>query len=436
MSFETTIAGWGNYPRQEAQILSPSSFASIREAIKPEVGLIARGMGRSYGDSANGTKVIQTSYCDHFIEFEEKSGTLTAEAGITLREILKIVVPAGWFLPVTPGTSYVTLGGAIASDIHGKNHHIAGTFGQHVKFINIMLGTGEVIKASESENPDLFCATCGGMGLTGIILSATSQLIPILSSSITQKTIKADCIEAACEAFEENKSATYSVAWIDCLAKEKSLGRSVLMLGEHAEENGLEMDIKEPISVPFNTPSALLNNLTIKTFNSAYWHRAKDHPTQTIPLIPYFYPLDVFGNWNKLYGKAGFLQFQCVIPKFDGIENMIKLLTKIAESGDASFLAVLKQFGEANDNLLSFPTEGYTLALDFKLTTSARETLRTLEEIVAGMGGRVYLTKDAVMQEATFKATYPNWEAFELVREKYGAIGKFSSAQSKRLGLA
>ena len=196
------------------------------------------------------------------------------------------------------------------------------------------------------------------------------------------------------------------------------------------------MDIKEPISVPFNTPSALLNNLTIKTFNSAYWHRAKDHQTQTIPLIPYFYPLDVIGNWNKLYGKAGFLQFQCVIPKFDGIANMRKLLTKIAESGDASFLAVLKQFGEANDNLLSFPTEGYTLALDFKLTTSARETLRTLEEIVAGMGGRVYLTKDAVMQEATFKATYPNWEAFELVREKYGAIGKFSSAQSKRLGLA
>ena len=299
-----------------------------------------------------------------------------------------------------------------------------------------MLGTGEVIKASESENPDLFCATCGGMGLTGIILSATIQLIPILSSLITQKTIKADCIEAACEAFEENKSATYSVAWIDCLAKEKSLGRSVLMLGEHAEESGLEMDIKEPISVPFNTPSTLLNNLTIKTFNRAYWHRAKDHQTQTIPLIPYFYPLDVIGNWNKLYGKAGFLQFQCVIPKFDGIANMRKLLTKIAESGDASFLAVLKQFGEANDNLLSFPTEGYTLALDFKLTTSARETLRTLEEIVAGMGGRVYLTKDAVMQEATFKATYPNWEAFELVREKYGAIGKFSSAQSKRLGLA
>jgi decaprenylphospho-beta-D-ribofuranose 2-oxidase len=174
----------------------------------------------------------------------------------------------------------------------------------------------------------------------------------------------------------------------------------------------------------------------MKTFNGAYWHKAKHNHTHTVPLMSYFYPLDAIGNWNKLYGKSGFLQFQCVIPKDDGIANMRKLLTEIAESGEGSFLAVLKQFGKANNNLLSFPTEGYTLALDFKLTASAITTLRRLEQIVVGVGGRIYLTKDAVMQEVTFKATYPKWEEFESVRERYGAIGKFSSAQSKRLGLA
>jgi len=436
MTFSTRISGWGNYSQQEAQLLTPSSCASLLAVVKQETTLIARGLGRSYGDSANAAKVLQTSYRDRFIEFNENTGRLTAEAGISLREILKVIVPRGWFLPVTPGTSYVTLGGALASDVHGKNHHSSGTFGQHVKSISMVLGTGEVVTASEDENPDLFHATCGGMGLTGVILSATIQLITIRSSLINQKTIKADCIETACEAFEENINATYSVAWIDCLAKGKSLGRSVLMLGEHAEEGGLEVDIKDPVSVPFNTPSALLNSITMKTFNGAYWHKAKHNRTQIVPLMPYFYPLDSIGNWNRIYGKAGFLQFQCVIPKSDGVANMRKLLTEVANSGEGSFLAVLKQFGKANDNLLSFPTEGYTLALDFRLNESTMQIVSRLEAMTLDMGGRLYLTKDAVMQESTFKATYPNWEKFEAVREKYGATGKFSSAQSKRLGIA
>lgn len=436
MTFTTRISGWGNYPQQEARLLTPPLSASLKAAVTLDGCLIARGMGRSYGDSANAPQVLQTTYCDHFLEFHEKTGTLTVEAGITLREILKVIVPRGWFLPVTPGTSYVTIGGAIASDVHGKNHHSSGTFGQHVNSLSMILGTGEVVTTSEYENPDLFHATCGGMGLTGVIVTATLQLIPIKSSFIHQKTIKADCIEAACEKFEDNFAATYSVAWIDCLSKGKNLGRSVLMLGEHAEQGSLELNIKNPVSIPLNFPSALLNSVTMKTFNGAYWHKAKNNKTQTIPLMPYFYPLDAIGNWNKLYGKAGFLQFQCVIPKDDGIKNMRKLLTKIAESGEGSFLAVLKQFGNSNNNLLSFPTEGYTLALDFKMTASAIKTMHRLEAMTLDMGGRLYLTKDAVMQESTFKATYPNWEKFEAVREKYGATGKFSSAQSKRLGIA
>ena len=436
MTYLTKISGWGNFPQQEAQLLTPSSTTYLNEILIQEKILIARGMGRSYGDSANASKVLQTLHFDHFIEFDEVTGKLTAEAGITLREILKVIVPKGWFLPVTPGTSYVTLGGAIASDVHGKNHHTAGTIGQYITSLCMVLGTGEVVKASPYENVDLFRATCGGMGLTGIIISASIQLIPIQSSFINQKTIKADCIEAACEDFANNADSTYSVAWIDCLSKGKNFGRSVLMFGEHADQGELEVDIKHPISIPINTPPALLNSLTMKAFNGAYWHKSKHNHNQTIELMPYFYPLDVVGAWNKLYGKNGFLQFQCVVPREDGVANVRRLLTEISNSGEGSFLAVLKQFGKPNDNLLSFPTEGYTLALDFKLTASIIKTLRRLEELVAHMSGKLNLTKDALMQEDTFKKTYPNWEKFESVREKYGAIGKFSSSQSKRLGLA
>ena len=430
------ISGWGRYPKQDAELLKPSSFASLNTISKQENSFIARGNGRSYGDSANASKVLQTMYINHFIEFDEVSGKLTAEAGITLREILRVIVPRGWFLPVTPGTSYVTLGGAIASDVHGKNHHFAGTFGQHVTSLLVMLGKGEVVTSSRQHYADLFHATCGGMGLTGVIISATIQLIPIRSSFIYQKTIKANCIEGACDAFMTNNNATYSVAWIDCFSRGKSLGRSVLMLGEHAEQGELEIDIKQKFSVPFTTPSELLNSITIKVFNTAYWHKSKHNLNQTIPLMPYFYPLDAVGDWNKLYGKKGFIQFQCVVPKTDGVSNMRKLLTEITNSGEGSFLAVLKQFGASNENLLSFPIEGYTLALDFKLSKSALMVVSKLEDMVVNMGGKIYLSKDAVMQEKTFKSTYPNWENFEAVREKYGAIGKFSSTQSKRLGLA
>jgi len=432
----TKIYGWGRYPQQDAYLHAPPSSTSLEFTAKQQDSVLARGMGRSYGDSANALNVLQTTYINHFIEFDKATGKLTAEAGITLREILEVIVPSGWFLPVTPGTSYVTLGGAIASDVHGKNHHIVGTFGQHVKSLSMLLGNGEVVTTSPQHLADLFHATCGGMGLTGIITSATIQLLPIKSSFISQKTIKADCVEAACEAFKSNSNATYSVAWIDCLSKGKSLGRSVIMLGEHAEQGGLNIDIRQKVSVPFSTPSALLNSVTMKAFNTAYWYKAKHSVSQTVSLIPYFYPLDAVGEWNRLYGKKGFVQFQCVVPKLAGVANMRKLLTEISNSGEGSFLAVLKQFGTANENLLSFPTEGYTLALDFKVSDTTIKTARRLEEMVVDMGGRLYLTKDAVMQESTFKATYPNWEKFEAIRERYGAVGKFSSSQSKRLGLA
>jgi decaprenylphospho-beta-D-ribofuranose 2-oxidase len=431
-----TISGWGNYPRQDAQVITPLSGAAYKDQLTKHPSVIARGMGRSYGDSANAPVVLQTTYCDHFIAFDRGTGLLTVEAGVLLRDILRITVKHGWFLPVTPGTSFVTVGGAIASDVHGKNHHVAGTFGQYVVSITILLCTGDVVNTSPTQLPDLFHATCGGMGLTGVILSATIQLITIKSAFITQKTVKADCIEAACEAFEANSTTTYSVAWIDCLTTGKDLGRSLLMTGEHADSGGLDLTIKDPITVPTHTPTAFLNSMTMRAFNNAYWAKASDNKTQTVPLLPYFYPLDAICSWNKLYGKAGFVQYQFVLPKTDGVANMRQILTQIAQSGQGSFLAVLKQLGPANQNLLSFPIKGYTLALDFKMSQSTIALLHRLDDMVAGMGGRVYLTKDAVMREVSFKTTYPNWEQFETVRHKYGAIGKFASAQSKRLGLA
>ena len=432
----TKIYGWGRYPQQDAYLHKPSSSTSLESIAKQQNSVLARGMGRSYGDSASALNVLQTTHINHFINFDKVSGILTAESGITMRNILKVIVPSGWFLPVSPGTSYVTLGGAIASDVHGKNHHVVGTFGQHVVSMTVLLGTGEVVTTSPTQLPDLFHATCGGMGLTGVILMATIQLIPIKSAYINQRTIKAESIEAACQAFEANSIATYSVAWIDCLTTGKHLGRSVLMVGEHSDSGGLDLAIKAPITVPFHTPAALLNGVTMRAFNTAYWAKAAHNKSQTIPLLPYFYPLDAIGGWNKLYGKAGFVQYQFVLPKTDGVGNMRKILTRIAQSGSGSFLAVLKQFGPANQNLLSFPIEGYTLALDFKMSSSVIDLLHWLDGMVADMGGRVYLTKDAVMREESFKTTYPKWQAFEAVRQKYGAIGKFASAQSKRLGLA
>jgi decaprenylphospho-beta-D-ribofuranose 2-oxidase len=432
----TTISGWGGYPTQEAQVITLLSLSAYKAHLQQEEAVIPRGMGRSYGDSANAATVLQTTYCDHFIAFDTATGLLTVEAGVSLREILKVTVKHGWFLPVTPGTSFVTVGGAIASDVHGKNHHVAGTFGQHVVSITMLLGTGEVVTTSPTQLPDLFHATCGGMGLTGVILTATVQLIPIKSAFINQTTIKAKSLEAACEAFEANSSSTYSVAWIDCLTTGQHLGRSVLMVGKHSDSCGLDLTTKDSITVPIHTPAALLNSMTMRAFNTAYWAKASDKKTQTIPLLPYFYPLDAIGGWNKLYGKAGFVQYQFVLPKADGVANMRKVLAQIAQSGSGSFLAVLKQFGPANQNLLSFPIEGHTLALDFKISPSVIDLLHRLDDMVADMGGRVYLTKDAVMREASFKTTYPKWQEFEAVRHKYGAVGKFASDQSKRLGLA
>lgn len=430
------IGGWGRYQTIEAEILLPQTQSECARMIENSAAVIPRGAGRSYGDSALNSTVIQSTYRKHFIEFDEVAGTLTCEAGVSLQEILQLIVPKGWFLAVTPGTSFVTLGGAIASDVHGKNHHTYGTFSQCVQSFKLMLGTGEVVDVSHEHLPELFRATCGGMGLTGLILSATIQLIPIQSSQIVQTTTRASCLEEVCAQFEANDLSTYSVAWIDCLASGKQLGRSLLMMGEHAQDGVLELTKPRVMNIPLEMPQGVLNHYSIKLFNTLYFYKASaKKKVQMLPLESYFYPLDAISNWNRLYGRTGFVQYQFVLPKAAGVQGLKQILNVIVKSGNGSFLAVLKVFGKANSNYLSFPIEGYTLALDFKLSTKAIDLIKELDSMVIAMGGRIYLTKDALMSEVTFKKTYSQWQEFEQVRVRYGAIGKFSSCQSKRLGL-
>lgn len=429
------IHGWGCYPSIDAQVAKPRDLSDIPDLLKTDA-LIARGLGRSYGDSGLSEKCLETTHLDYFLGFDRARGLLTCQAGLSLRRISEITIPEGWFLSVTPGTSYVTVGGAIASDVHGKNHHLNGSFSDHLISLRLMLADGSVLEISRDHYPDLFRATCGGMGLTGVILSATFQLMPIKSSMIDQRTIKAKSLEEVCHAFEQHVDTPYSVAWIDCLANGKDLGRSLLMLGAHAEEGSLYVAPERSLNIPFNLPSGILNPRTIGLFNSLYFHKETFKKSFTsIFYQPYFYPLDKLKNWNRMYGKEGFVQYQFVIPKSVGVIGLKKIVKMIADSGSGSFLAVLKLFGNANLNYLSFPMEGFSLALDFQANNTTFVLLNELDAIVRDLGGRVYLTKDARMSAKTFRDFYPQWERFEEIRSKYGAIGKFQSLQSQRLGL-
>ncbi len=430
------LHGWGRYPRTDAEVLSPPSSHDASRAVSPSVPQVAFGLGRSYGDSALAGRVIRTDAWDRYMAFDEGTGDLTCEAGVSLDHILRMFVPRGWFLPVTPGTRFVTVGGAIASDVHGKNHHVEGSFCDHVSRMEILLGNGERMVAAPTQNADLFHATCGGMGLTGIILNATFRLKPIRSSLIEETIIKAPNLEAVLDGFTERASATYSVAWIDCLARGRQLGRSLLMVGEHADSGPLRMRAGRPLPVPFQMPAALLNHATVQAFNTAFYGKARRGAhTHRTRFEPFFHPLDILAEWNRLYGKPGFVQYQFVLPLAAGPAGLRDVLERIARSGRGSFLAVLKVFGKGNRNLLSFPMEGYTLALDFKVEPAVLALLDELDRVVVGYGGRLYLTKDARMSTETFRAGYPRWEEFQRIREKYGALGRFASLQSARLGM-
>jgi decaprenylphospho-beta-D-ribofuranose 2-oxidase len=429
------ISGWGRFPKMDCNVSFPQTKGDVAKDLINGTA-IARGNGRSYGDSAvNKINIIQTKWINQFLDFKADTGVLTVCAGAQICDIIQTFLPLGWLLPVTPGTRFVTIGGAIASDVHGKNHHHVGTFSNSILEIELMLGTGEIINISKSVCSDIFRATCGGMGLTGIILSAKIQLINITSSLIKQKTIKAQNLDHLFELFETNSLCSYIVAWVDCLIKNTNLGRSLLLLGEHVENGPLNTNMRKKPSIFFDAPSNLLNPWSVRAINSLHYNIAKNQSERMVELLEFFYPLDAIQDWNRLYGANGFAQYQFVIPKENGLDNMKKIISVIANSGEGSFLSVMKLLGKNNVNLLSFPLCGYTLALDFKINKNTIALFSKLDDMVADMGGRIYLTKDAFLTDFNFKRMYPLWEEFELVREKYGAIGTFSSSQSVRLGL-
>lgn len=432
------IHGWGRYPQIKADLLLPSDEKELRGLScfeKPE-NVTPRGLGRSYGDSSLGPVMVGTLRLDHMLNFDSEAGILYCQSGVSLADILEVFVPRGWFLPVTPGTKHVTVGGAIASDVHGKNHHIDGCFCDHVEFLNIFTGSGDIIRCSPEENPDLFHASCGGMGLTGMIVDAAIRLKKIKSSFINQIVYKSVDIQESLEQFEMHTDQPYSVAWIDCISGGKALGRSLLITGEHADQGDLVVHKASTLSVPVDMPSFLLNPLSIRVFNTVYYNKVRRQETHArVHYDPFFFPLDGIGDWNRMYGKQGFTQYQFVIPKKGGVKAMEAILKAIVDSKKGSFLAVLKAFGKKNKNLFSFPTEGYTLALDFKIEPDIFPFLDRLDAMVLDHGGRVYLTKDVRMNAETFKMSYSNWEQFQEIRERYGAKQAFTSLQSKRLGL-
>lgn len=436
------VTNWGNYPVIESDVKSFVFEEQLDKLIRSQGPMIPRGSGRCYGDSALALNIISTIKYDKILSFNTDNGIIDTETGITLEALLKVIVPKGWFLPVTPGTKLITLGGAVASDVHGKNHVKDGSFSKHIVDMDVLLPSGEMLTCSPTKNTDLFEATCGGLGLTGVITSVKIQLKKIETSFIKQKQIKARNFNELMDLFEHYKDSAYLVAWIDCLKKGGSFGRGILTVGDHAlisdlppgqQKYPLQPPTGKQISFPVYLPSWALNTLVVKAFNFLFFGKNfKKEAVRTVSYDNFFYPLDAILNWNRIYGKKGFVQYQFVMP-LEAREGMIEIMNRISKKGLGSFLTVLKALGEER-NLISFPRPGYTLALDFPITKGIFEFLDELDQVLLKYGGRIYLTKDARMKPAVLKA-YSKLDQFKAVIKKYNPEGKFSSLQSDRLHL-
>jgi FAD/FMN-containing dehydrogenase len=379
--------------------------------LPPADSMLAWGNGRSYGDVCinSGGELLQTRGLDRYLAFDETTGVLRAEAGVLLDDIIRTFLPRGWFLPVTPGTRFVTLGGALANDVHGKNHHVAGTFGNHVRRFELLRSDGSRRECSPGENTELFTATIGGLGLTGLVAWVELQLRRVPGPAIAVDNHRFHGLD---EFFARNAEAEtmheHVVAWIDCIAREP---RGILMAGDHVE--GRPATPTSAHAVPLTPPFSLINRMSLTAFNKAYFHRPLPE-RQTVHCLPFFYPLDNILNWNRVYGRRGFYQYQCAVPKAVEREATAALLDAIRKSGQGSFLAVLKTFGEAaSPGMLSYPLAGANLALDFPNGGAATLALfERLDAIVRDAGGRLYPAKDARMPGALFRAGYPRWQEF------------------------
>jgi len=437
-----TISGWGKTNKVESKIIQPKTIEEVQNLIKSSSthSLISRGLGRSYGDAAQlkDCTAIDLEFFQKFQLFINE-GQVRVGAGISFAKLLEKIVPAGFFLPVAPGTKNITVGGAVASDVHGKNHHVDGSFGDHVIEILLIDGYGEIQKLSRSSNPKLFWATIGGMGLTGVIIDVTFSLISIDTPLIKVDTIKFNEIDKLMDYMvKADKEYKYSVAWIDSLSAK---GRGILTCGDHLDlgenkisEEELIYKNKQIAKAPSLIPNGILNRFTVRAFNEAWYRQAPKHKkNETQTINQYFYPLDGIGNWNNIYGSKGFIQYQFVVP--DNAASLIKfVLDNLRKNSAPSFLTVLKRFGNSNLAPLSFPKRGWTLAIDIPANIKGiYKTLDDLDEIVASSNGRIYLSKDSRMNSHIFKSTYLGYKEWKDVKNNADPKNIFYSDLARRL---
>jgi FAD/FMN-containing dehydrogenase len=442
------LGGWGRYPVEMCQVFRPERRAGVAEtlAAKAAPTFVARGLGRSYGDAALNADggVIVHDRIDRVLDFDPVGGVLQCEAGVSIADIIRGWLPRGWFPPVTPGTKFVTVGGAIAADVHGKNHHRDGTISAFVDELSLLTADGETLRCSRTERKDVFWATVGGMGLTGMILDARLRLRPVESAWLSVDYRKARDLDETLGVFASSDAGSpYSVAWIDCLARGRATGRAVIMHGDHAPAAAVRAAGRAPfaiprrrrLAVPIDLPGVFLNPLTMRLFNAVYYAAHGDARARLVDFERFFYPLDGVAHWNRLYGRHGFAQYQVVLPLDEGPRGLRMLLERLSGSGRPSFLAVLKRLGPANAGLLSFPREGYTLALDLPVRAGVADFLRELDRLVLAHGGRVYLAKDATTTPLSLRAMYPRLDEFRAVKARLDPRGVLSSSLARRLSI-
>lgn len=397
MHMETcTVANWGNYPVTTAEIATPDTFAEARDYLLARDRLLARGNGRCYGDAALGPHLLSTLALHRLLDFDAGTGIVHCESGLLLADLLRTTIPAGWFLQVTPGIKSITVGGAIASDVHGKNHPTKGCWSNWLISFELLLAEGQVSTCSRTENADLFWQTCGGMGWTGIVLTARFQLMRIASTQMHQTTRRLSSFELLFQEMSSHTDYPYAAAWVDTTDRN---GRGVAFFAEHllgrTSGDPLVFTEKSPRNVPFFAPAWLLNPLSMRVYNELYFRKNKSGQ-RLVDFDQYFYPLDSLGHWNRLYGRRGFIQYQFCVPEACAFDGLLRALALIRRSPDQAFLTVLKRHGERPPEAVhSFPLSGYSLALDFPRTRTIFRLVQQLDDLVAELGGRIYLAKDA-----------------------------------------